>query len=87
MFDLKQNYFALFSLPAKVTVRFRGREIAHPDLAIKLLKRAAESLADGAKLEGAPMREARSISIILAPDEAAVAAGAGAGTSTGSTEN
>lgn len=69
----------------KVTVRFRGREIAHPDLAIKLLKRAAESLADGAKLEGSPMREARSISIILAPDDTAV--GAGAGSSNGSTEN
>ena len=60
----------------KVTVRFRGREIAHPDLAVKLLRRAAESLADGAKLERAPMMEARSLSIILAPDQTAVAASA-----------
>ncbi len=61
----------------KVTVRFRGREIAHPDLAVKLLRRAAENLADGAKLERAPMMEARSLSIILAPDELAVAANSG----------
>ncbi|MCH7593124.1 MAG: translation initiation factor IF-3 [Chloroflexi bacterium] len=80
----------------KVTVRFRGREIAHPDLAVKLLRRAAEALADGAKLERAPMMEARSLSIILAPDEVAIAAGARAsaasaasasGASNGSTEN
>ena len=71
----------------KVTVRFRGREIAHPDLAVKLLRRAAESLADGAKLERAPMMEARSLSIILAPDQTAVAASAGAGASSGSTES
>ena len=69
----------------KVTVRFRGREIAHPDLAVKMLRRAAEALADGAKLERAPMMEARSLSIILAPDDTAVAAGAGA--SSKSTEN
>ncbi len=60
----------------KVTVRFRGREIAHPELAIKLLRQAAEALADGAKLERKPMMEARSLSIILAPDEVAVAASA-----------
>jgi translation initiation factor IF-3 len=71
----------------KVTVRFRGREIAHPDLAVKLLRRAAEALADGAKLERAPMMEARSLSIILAPDEVAVAANARASASSASSES
>jgi translation initiation factor IF-3 len=70
----------------KVTVRFRGREIAHPDLAVKLLRRAAEALADGAKLERAPMMEARSLSIILAPDEVAVAASARASAASESTK-
>ena len=70
----------------KVTVRFRGREIAHPDLAVKLLRRAAEALADGAKLERAPMMEARSLSIILAPDEVAVAASARASVASESTK-
>ena len=55
-------------------------------LAIKLLRRAAENLADGAKLERAPMMEARSLSIILAPDEVAVAANSGANGSTESTK-
>ena len=70
----------------KVTVRFRGREIAHPDLAVKLLRRAAGALADGAKLERAPMMEARSLSIILAPDEVAVAASARASAASESTK-
>ncbi len=70
----------------KVTVRFRGREIAHPDLAVKLLRRAAEALADGAKLERAPMMEARSLSIILAPDELALAATSKASGSSESTD-
>ncbi len=62
----------------KVSVTFRGREIAHPDLAVKLLRRVAETVASEAKLERAPMMEARSLSIILAPAaNQPVAAGAG----------
>jgi translation initiation factor IF-3 len=51
----------------KISVFFRGREIDHPELAVKLLRRVAESVASEAKLERAPTMEGRSLSIILAP--------------------
>ena len=51
----------------KVSVFFRGREITHPELAVRLLRRVAEAVAADAKLERAPQMEARSLSIILAP--------------------
>ncbi|MBI4218585.1 MAG: translation initiation factor IF-3 [Chloroflexi bacterium] len=66
----------------KVSVKFRGREITHPDLAVKVLRRVAEAVAAQAKLERAPTMEAKSLSIILAPAGsqavAAVAGGKGA---------
>ena len=58
----------------KVSVLFRGREITHPELAVRLLRRVAEAVASEAKLERAPQMEARSLSIILAP---ATSSGAG----------
>jgi translation initiation factor IF-3 len=61
----------------KVSVKFRGREITHPDLAVKVLRRMAEAVALSAKLERAPTMEARSLSIILAPAGQPVGAGAG----------
>jgi len=51
----------------KVSVFFRGREITHPELAVGLLRRVAEAVANEAKLERPPQMEARSLSIILAP--------------------
>ncbi|MBI4305148.1 MAG: translation initiation factor IF-3 [Chloroflexi bacterium] len=51
----------------KVSVKFRGREITHPDLAVKVLRRVAEAVASQAKLERAPTMEAKALSIILAP--------------------
>jgi len=54
----------------KVTVLFRGREIVHPELAVKLLKGVAESLKDDSKVEQAPQMEGRMMSILLAPAKA-----------------
>jgi len=54
----------------KVSVFFRGREITHPELAVRLLRRVAEAVASDAKLERPPQMEARSLSIILAPGAA-----------------
>ncbi len=51
----------------KMSVLFRGREITHPELAMKLLRRVAESLQDQAKLEKAPSLEGRSMTMVLAP--------------------
>lgn len=54
----------------KVSVMFRGREMTHPELGVNLLRRIAESVQDGAKLEKSPSMQGRFLSIILAPTAA-----------------
>lgn len=51
----------------KVTVRFRGREMAHTELGGNLLARFAEACAAAASLEKQPKLEGRSMSLFLAP--------------------
>lgn len=51
----------------KVAVRFRGREITHPDIGWRLLQRMLESLQGVALVAKQPMTEERSMSVILAP--------------------
>lgn len=52
---------------AKVTVRFRGREMSHPELGMKLLSRMIAELADCAVVEQHPKFEGRQIVIVLGP--------------------
>ena len=51
----------------KLTVMFRGREMAHQDIGLELLRKAAESFKDDAKLDKSPSLEGRRLSIIIAP--------------------
>jgi translation initiation factor IF-3 len=51
----------------RVFVRMRGRENQHPEVAVKVLKKVAEAVANEAKLEKPPTVEVRAISIVLAP--------------------
>lgn len=51
----------------RVRVRFRGREIAHADLAVELMKRVAEELGDVASVELTPRLEGNSMIMILTP--------------------
>jgi translation initiation factor IF-3 len=51
----------------KVTLRFRGREMAHQDLGYKLLQRVRDDMASLAKVEAEPVSEGRQIVMILAP--------------------
>ena len=51
----------------KITVRFRGRENAHPELGLDLLKRVANELKEKVRLEKQPQSEGRSISMTLIP--------------------
>jgi len=51
----------------KVTVRFRGREIVHPEMAQKLLSRIATEVVQRGKIERAPMMEARTMVMLLMP--------------------
>ena len=54
---------------AKVTMRFRGREIAHQDLGIKVLERIEEDLAEISIVEQQPKKEGRQLVMVLAPHD------------------
>lgn len=51
----------------KVTLRFRGREMAHQDLGVKVLERIRTELAELAKVEQMPRLENRQMIMVLAP--------------------
>ena len=51
----------------KLTMRFRGREMAHTDLGMRLLERVKAETAELAKVESEPMMEGRQMAMILAP--------------------
>ena len=51
----------------QVFVKFRGRERAHPELALAVLRKIALGVADSARLEQKPKMEGRNLSMLLAP--------------------
>jgi translation initiation factor IF-3 len=51
----------------KVTLRFRGREMAHQELGMKLLLRVKEDTVEIAKVESEPKLEGRQMMMVLAP--------------------
>jgi len=51
----------------KVTLRFRGREMAHQDLGRKVLERVKDDLEGPAKVEQMPQMEGRQMIMILSP--------------------
>lgn len=55
----------------KFTLRFRGREIVHQDLALKLLERIAEELSGLSIVEAKPRLEGRFMVMLLAPNKEA----------------
>lgn len=52
---------------AKVSLRFRGREMAHQELGMELLKRVEGDLADYGTVEQHPKMEGRQLIMVLAP--------------------
>ena len=51
----------------KVTMRFRGREMAHQDLGMNVLNRVRDDVCEEAKVEAEPKLEGRQMIMILAP--------------------
>jgi translation initiation factor IF-3 len=51
----------------KVTLRFRGREMAHQDIGYRLLQRVKGETAEVAKVEAEPLMEGRQMVMVLAP--------------------
>lgn len=69
-FDFKAKHVRRFledGNKAKVTVRFKGREMAHTELGWKILTRMAEAVADISAIEHSPKMEGRMLSMILSP--------------------
>lgn len=51
----------------KVTLRFRGREMAHQELGMELLDRVREQIAEISKVEAEPKLEGRQMMMVVAP--------------------
>jgi translation initiation factor IF-3 len=65
---------------AKVTLRFRGREMMHQELGMKLLKRVEADLAECSVVEQFPRMEGRLMVMVLAPKKAILESGKQTGT-------
>jgi len=53
----------------KVTLRFRGREMAHQELGMQLLQKVKEQIAEIAKVEAEPKLEGRQMMMVVAPSK------------------
>jgi len=51
----------------KVTLRFRGREMAHQDLGMNVLNRVRDEMEEAAKVESYPKMEGRQMIMVIAP--------------------
>ena len=51
----------------KATLRFKGRQLAHPELGKEMLLKFADSLAEYAEIEQKPKQEGKSMFMLLAP--------------------
>ena len=52
---------------AKVTLRFRGREMAHQELGMEMLKRIEDDLSELGAVEQFPKMEGRQLTMVIAP--------------------
>ena len=52
---------------AKVSLRFRGREVVHPEIGMQLMTRIAEDLDELGQVESEPKFEGRQVIMVLAP--------------------
>jgi translation initiation factor IF-3 len=51
----------------KLTIMFRGREMAHPELGLRILERIAEEVSNIAIVESAPRQDGRNMTMVLHP--------------------
>jgi translation initiation factor IF-3 len=69
-YDVKMrnvNKFIEHGDKVKITLRFRGREMAHQELGMNLLKRVQDDTAEVAKIEAYPRLEGRQMLMVLSP--------------------
>jgi len=53
----------------KLTIMFRGREMAHPELGLRILERIADEVAQIAIVESAPRQDGRNMTMVLHPSK------------------
>ncbi|HEV3451910.1 MAG TPA: translation initiation factor IF-3 [Acidimicrobiia bacterium] len=51
----------------KLTIMFRGREMAHPELGLRILERIADEVSELAMVESAPRQDGRNMTMVLHP--------------------
>lgn len=61
----------------KITIMFRGREMAHPEIGLNMLEKLADDLKDVATVEAPPKLEGRNMHMLIAPLRTGKAAPAG----------
>lgn len=69
-YEVKRNHVRRFleeGSKVKITIMFRGREMAHTELGAKLLDRLAKDLSDLANIELIPKLDGRNMTMVLAP--------------------
>lgn len=74
-FDTKVRHIVDFlsdGHKVKVTLQFRGREMAHPELGAKVLNNVALQIAEVGKIEAHPRQDGRNMTMVLAPEKKAV---------------
>jgi translation initiation factor IF-3 len=54
---------------AKVSLRFRGREMVHPEIGMRLMNRIEQDLEDVGQVEAQPKFEGRQVVMVLAPSK------------------
>ena len=71
-YDTKKGHVERFlrdQSKVKVTIMFRGREMAHPERGEMILNRLAEDLGDLAVIEQRPQQDGRNMTMMLAPQK------------------
>ena len=69
----KVEHFLSEGHKVKLTIMFRGREVAHPELGKKILDDVADATKHLAKIEAHPRLDGRNMTMVLAPDKRAQA--------------
>ena len=80
-FETKRNKIVEFlqeGAKVKVTIMFRGREMAHRDLGFNMIERLIQDVGDAGQVEARPRLEGPNLTAILAPKKAAGKAGGAA---------
>jgi translation initiation factor IF-3 len=72
-YDTKKGHVQRFlrnKFKVKITIMFRGREVAHPERGVAILDRLAEELSEVGVVEQAPTLDGRNMAMLLAPSKA-----------------